>query len=364
MEDANQAPTSSQQELETPEPSREQPFELFPSQHTDKSPAPGEKVFCFPADAPRFMCLESGMQRAQELLLLAADWSLVEFKQGSVMNWGTAAWQSCSAQSLDQAAVVTIEGNEQHLLRFSEAQLYTTWRARTEEISGCFNLRPGVVSGSIVEVQQGGAAFNVFGALPMSRGRHAFEFVAYDGLQSTEVFSCGLVSVPFSPADKLAGELGPAGSSDALAWRFSSWNPASGDGRFAVLFPQGAEESSEVCTVACDAPDETGVATLGFVVDFEKRMLSFFLVNFFLSMQRIPCFCRVCACKVNANCWCAVVGCLCINPLALHWLMSRIGSWSPNARSCNTSRSSTCMHESFPASIKPAGLKCSPGMEW
>ena len=210
-EDANQAQTSSQQELESPEPPREQPVELFPSQHTDAPSTSGQKVWCFPADAPRFMCLESDMQRAQELLLHAADWSLMEFKLGSVAALGTAAWQSgSSAQRLDQlAAVVTIEGNQHHLLRFSEAQLYTTWRARPEEINGCFSLRPGVVSGSTVEVQPGGAAFNVFGALPMSSGRHAFEFVAYDGLQSTEFLYCGLVSVPFSPEDQLTGEIGP-----------------------------------------------------------------------------------------------------------------------------------------------------------
>jgi len=201
----------------------------------------------------------------------------------------------------------------------------------------------------------------LYGALPLSSGRHAFEFVAYDGLQSTEVLSCGLVSMPFDPTDQQAGELEPIEqmgeqiregdrvvrgpdwhfgdedgghgcigtvkvvsgktvsvlwdrsedgdakqyrmgygdafdlqverrpcASDALAWSFSSLNPASGkaisscahrmsNARCAVMFPEVTEDGSKsIKRVAC-SPDVAGVAALGFVVDFDQRTLSFFL---------------------------------------------------------------------------------------
>ena len=72
---------------------------------------------------------------------------------------------------------------------------------------------------------------------------------------------------------------------DALAWCFSSWNPASDirseltrQSGCAVMFPEVAEDGSKsVKRVAC-SPDVAGVAALGFVVDFDQRSLSFFSV--------------------------------------------------------------------------------------
>jgi len=207
MEDASEDQTI--QQLQAPEPPQEQPVELCRTQHTDASSALGQRAFCFPsAVTPRCMCLESDVRRAQELISShAPEWTLVEFKEGSVEPSREAAlphWQ------LDLGATtVRIQGNDHRLQPFCEAQLFTTWRANTEDIVGGVSLQPGEVCGNTVEILPGGAAWNLYGALPLSSGRHAFEFVAYDGLQSTEVLSCGLVSMPFDPTDQQAGELEP-----------------------------------------------------------------------------------------------------------------------------------------------------------
>ena len=78
-------------------------------------------------------------------------------------------------------------------------------------------------------------------------------------------------------------------ASDSLAWSFSSLNPASGkaispcahrtsNARCAVMFPEVTEDGRKsIKRVAC-SPDVAGVAALGFVVDFDQRTLSFFLV--------------------------------------------------------------------------------------
>ena len=207
MEDASEDQTI--QQLQAPEPPQEQPVELCRTQHTDASSALGQRAFCFPsAVTPRCMCLESDVRRAQELISShAPEWTLVEFKEGSVEPSREAAlphWQ------LDLGATtVRIQGNDHRLQPFCEAQLFTTWRANTEDIVGGVSLQPGEVCCNTVEILPGGAAWNLYGALPLSSGRHAFEFVAYDGLQSNEVLSCGLVSMPFDPTDQQAGELEP-----------------------------------------------------------------------------------------------------------------------------------------------------------
>ena len=270
MEDADEDHASSQEYQETPEWPWEQRVELHSSRHTDASAA-AANVLCFPADAPKFMYLESDVQRARELLAHAASWSLAEFKPGITTTSGAPAWHSGLAQPLDQAAAVTVEGGygPLRLLRGCMAQLYTTWQL-PNAIDGCLNLHQARVTANTLEVLKGGAAaasapnighdamgrvvvedgvgrmrvlgawnadtgrnadtatpapdfmnntapssflttsgVNVVGVLPLSSGRHAFEFVAYDGVQSTEVLSCGLVSAPISPADQRAGELGP-----------------------------------------------------------------------------------------------------------------------------------------------------------
>ena len=74
--------------------------------------------------------------------------------------------------------------------------------------------------------------------------------------------------------------LRPRTGTDALAWSFSSCSPKAGKTSAGVMWPEAMGVGGNfVRRVACSAPAAGGNAAFGFVVDFETRTLSFFLVS-------------------------------------------------------------------------------------
>ena len=73
----------------------------------------------------------------------------------------------------------------------------------------------------------------------------------------------------------------PRAKTDALVWGFSSCCYRAGPARCDVMWPVATTKVGDefVRRVACEPPEAGSNAALGFVVDFEARTLSFFLVS-------------------------------------------------------------------------------------
>jgi len=113
-------------------------------------------------------------------------------------------WREAPAQDTS-FETVSIDGRDHQLQMASSSQVHTLWCVKAEAIEGQLNLRPPRISANTLSIH-GTAAFNVFSALPISSGRHAFEFIAYSGVRSCKLFSCGLSQHRFDPADASVGE--------------------------------------------------------------------------------------------------------------------------------------------------------------
>ena len=170
-----------------------------------------------------------------------------DMKEGVLHAYRTSLWRDAKVQDTT-FETVSIDGRDHQLQMASSSQVHTLWRAKAEAIEGQLNLRPPKISANTLSIH-GAAAFNVFSALPISSGRHAFEFIAYSGVKSCKLLSCGLSQHRFDPADPCVGEGPPRLETGTRVMRGRDWrydNQDGGPGRHGTVIEVNEREMTVI----------------------------------------------------------------------------------------------------------------------
>ena len=188
-----------------------QPFVLHSSEHKMKITEMRERVWCFPVDVPRFVCFESDIAFARHLLSLlpnvprAGDPCMIEFKPGQIVSCASSGSHG-NALGLNETATVIVDGKEHELIVFCHSHLYTWFCAErvdmthadmTNDVVRELTATQPLLTANSVEVCPGRFTLTdavAVSAFPISSGKHAFEFVLYDGANCCDILSCGLVA--------------------------------------------------------------------------------------------------------------------------------------------------------------------------
>lgn len=261
----------------------QQPVVLHTSEHTVDTIYNKESdrvVWCFPAHAPRFVCRSDDIELARRLLEEAHcagnhNVQMCEFSQGQLASSNMSAWSSSSVSgSLDKRATVEIDGSQLELLWVSTSQLYTWWNDAPQYFPSSFNLRPPTFSANSFKLQRGGNSCHVSSAFPISNGRHAFEYVAYSGLELGGTLICGFT---------VQANCGTPDMSRHKAYTYVTSNNG-GHRISAFAFPEldsddkiARHQDGSIRVTLAECHTKAGLAVVGFILDFDKRIISFFL---------------------------------------------------------------------------------------
>ena len=130
---------------------------------------------------------------------------MIEFKPGQIVSCASSGSHG-NALGLNETATVIVDGKEHELIVFCHSHLYTWFCAErvdmthadmTNDVVRELTATQPLLTANSVEVCPGRFTLTdavAVSAFPISSGKHAFEFVLYDGANCCDILSCGLVA--------------------------------------------------------------------------------------------------------------------------------------------------------------------------